>query len=86
MNDIENHSYLYTKDNELMEKFTSILKEPVRSYVSVGSVIMAVLGLCFANKTPVVEGIRIALSAASLAATLPKVEFFDSGKLSKYIS
>ncbi|MFX1324799.1 MAG: bifunctional heptose 7-phosphate kinase/heptose 1-phosphate adenyltransferase [Promethearchaeota archaeon] len=85
LNYLELDSYLFQKDIEKVEKFKPILQQPARSYVAVGSVIMAALGLSFASKIPVSSGTRIALSAAALTASLPPVEFFDSNKLNNYI-
>ena len=85
LNYLELESYLFHKNNEVVDKFKPILRQPVRSYVAVGSVIMATLGLSYASKIPVTSGARIALSAAALSATLPPVEFYNSDKLSSFI-
>ncbi|MBY8989465.1 MAG: hypothetical protein KGD58_01820 [Candidatus Lokiarchaeota archaeon] len=85
LNYLELESYLFHKNNEVVDKFKPILRQPVRSYVAVGSVIMATLGLSYASKIPVASGARIALSAAALSATLPPVEFYNSDKLSSFI-
>jgi hypothetical protein len=69
-----------------MEKFPSLLKEPVRSFVAVGSAIMAVLGLCHASNIPVSIGVQLALHAAVLAAISPPVDFFNVEKLKDFIS
>ncbi|MFX0082899.1 MAG: bifunctional heptose 7-phosphate kinase/heptose 1-phosphate adenyltransferase [Candidatus Hodarchaeota archaeon] len=85
LNYLELDSYLFFKEQEKIEKFKPILRQPVRSYVAVGSVIMAVLGLSLASKIPVVDAVRIALSAAAYTASLPPVDFFSSKRLSDYI-
>lgn len=86
LNYVESESYLFSKDNEKIEKISPILKEPVRSFVAVGSTVMAVLGLSFASKIPVKESAQISQHAAALSATLPPVEFFNQEQLSNYIS
>lgn len=85
LNYLELDSYLFYKNFEKVEKIKPILQQPARSYVAVGSVIMATLGLSFASKVPVSSGVKIALSAAALTASLPPVEFYDSDKLSNFI-
>lgn len=82
---LETESYLFSQDYEIMEKIFPILKQPARSFVAVGSVIMAALGLSFAAGIPVVEGVKIALHAAALTASLPPIEFYNSDKLKNYI-
>lgn len=86
LNYLESAFYLFFKDDEKLVKFPSILKEPVRSFVAVGSVIMAVLGLSYASKIPISDGVKIALFAATLSATLPPVKFYNSKELNNYIS
>ncbi|MFX1316553.1 MAG: bifunctional heptose 7-phosphate kinase/heptose 1-phosphate adenyltransferase [Promethearchaeota archaeon] len=86
LNFLELESYLFFKNYEKAEKILPILKQPARSYVAVGSVIMATLGLSFAAKIPVLDAARLALFSAALSATLPPVEFYDSLKLCDYIS
>ncbi|MFX1555094.1 MAG: hypothetical protein ACFFBV_14300, partial [Promethearchaeota archaeon] len=66
-------------------KFNPILQNPVRSYVAVGSVIMAVLGLSFASGITVINAVENALFAAALTASLPPVEFYKLDKLRNYI-
>jgi len=83
---LETDSYVFSQNNENIEKLHPILKNPVRSYVTVGSAIMAALGLSFASKIRVIDGVKIAMFTAALTASLPPVEFFDSDKLIKYIS
>jgi D-beta-D-heptose 7-phosphate kinase/D-beta-D-heptose 1-phosphate adenosyltransferase len=85
LNYLELDSYLFSKNLEKVEKIKPMLQQPAISYVAVGSVIMAILGLSFASKVPVSNGVRIALSAAALTASLPPVEFYDSDKLSNFI-
>lgn len=85
LNYLELESYLFHKNNEKVDKIKPILQQSVRSYVAVGSVIMATLGLCFASNIPVSIGARIALSAAAFSASLPPVEFYNSDKLSNFI-
>ena len=65
--------------------FKPIIKGPVRNYISVGSVIMAILGLSFAGKMAISDAINVALLGAALSATLPPIEFFTSEKLCNYI-
>jgi len=86
LNYLETDSYLFLKNQEKMEKFPSLLKEPVRSFVAVGSAIMAVLGLCHASNIPVSIGVQLALHAAVLAAISPPVDFFNAEKLKDFIS
>ena len=83
---LDSDSYLISKDTEKLSIFRSRIQEPVRSYVSVGSVIMAILSLTYASGIPVSDGVKIALFGAALSATLPPVEFFNSEKLCNYIS
>jgi len=83
---LDSDSYLISKDTEKLSIFRSSIQEPVRSYVSVGSVIMAILSLTYASGIPVSDGVKIALFGAALSATLPPVEFFNSEKLCNYIS
>ncbi len=86
LNDIESNSFLFSRESEKIEKIAPILKNPVRSYVSVSSTIMAVLGLSFAAKIPSLIGVKGALYAASLSATLPPVEFYNAENLSKFLN
>lgn len=83
---LDSDSYLISKDTEKLSIFRARIQEPVRSYVSVGSVIMAILSLTYASGISVLEGVKIALFGAALSATLPPVEFFNSEKLCNYIS
>jgi len=83
---LDSDSYLISKDTEKLSIFRSSIQEPVRSYVSVGSVIMAILSLTYASGIPVSDGVKIALFGAALSATLSPVDFFNSEKLSNYIS
>lgn len=85
LNYLELDSFLFSRDNEKVEKINPILNQSVRSYVAVGSVIMAVLGLSFASEISVLDGIKISLFAAALTATLPPVEFYNTEKLYDYI-
>jgi len=85
LNYLETDSYLFSREIEKVEKFSPILQQPVRSFVAVGSVIMAALGLSFASGISVLDGVKIALSAAALTATLPPVEFYSTDKLYDYI-
>jgi len=86
LNYIESDSYLYTLKEEKVKRFPPIIQTPVSSYISVGSVIMAILGLCYAAKIPVSDSVNIALYGATLTATLHPVEFFDVQTLSNFIS
>ncbi|MHA1748740.1 MAG: hypothetical protein ACTSYF_08905, partial [Promethearchaeota archaeon] len=83
---LETDSYLFLKNQEKVEKIQSLLKEPVRSFVAVGSTIMAVLGLCYASNIPVSTGVQIALHAAVFSATSPPVDFFNVERLKDFIS
>ncbi|MHA1669539.1 MAG: bifunctional heptose 7-phosphate kinase/heptose 1-phosphate adenyltransferase [Promethearchaeota archaeon] len=86
LNYLETDSYLLLKNEEKLEKIHSLLKEPVRSFVAVGSAIMAVLGLCYASGIPVSTGVQLALHAAVLSAISPPVDFFNVAKLKDFIS
>ncbi len=85
LNYLESESYLFSKDYEKVETISPILKEPVRSYVAVGSVIMANLALSYASKISVSDGAKIALFAAARTASLPPVTFYNSEELIEYI-
>ena len=85
LNYLETESYLFSREIEKVEKFDPILKQSVRSYVAVGSVIMAVLGLSLASEISIKDGVRLALYAAALTATLPPIEFYKAEDLYKYI-
>jgi len=82
---IDSESFLMTSTSEKLLKIPSIVQEPVRSYVAVGSVIMAILCLTYASDMPVFDGVKTALYGAALSAVLPPVEFFDSRKLRNFI-
>ena len=82
---IDSESFLMTSTSEKLLTFPPIIQGPVRSYVAVGSVIMAILSLTYGSNIPVFDGIKIALYGAVLSAILPPVEFFDSTKLRNYI-
>jgi len=86
LNYLESESYLFFKNYEKVEKIPSTLKSPVKSYVAVGSVIMAILGLSYASKIPVSDGVKIALFVADLISSLPPVKFYNSKELREYIS
>jgi len=86
LNYLDSDSYLISKEVEKLTTYKSIIQEPVRSYVSVGSVIMAILSLCYASKIPVTDGVQIALYGAALSATSPPVDFFNFNKFKEYIS
>ncbi len=85
LNYLETDSFLFSSEVEKVEKFYPFLKQPVRSYVAVGSVIMAVLGLSFASGISVSDGVKLALYAATLTATLPPVEFYKAEKLQGFM-
>ncbi|MFX0153818.1 MAG: bifunctional heptose 7-phosphate kinase/heptose 1-phosphate adenyltransferase [Candidatus Hodarchaeota archaeon] len=85
LNFLERDSSLFSRESEYVEKFSPILQQPVRSYVAVGSVIMATLGLSFASGISISNGVKISLSAAALTAILPPVEFYDTEKLHNFI-
>ena len=86
LNDIESFSYLFTQNQEKVKKIAPVLESPVRSYVAVGSVIMATLGLSYAANLDIQKAINIALMAGTLSAVLPPVKFFNTEKLEKYIA
>ncbi|MEE9379073.1 MAG: hypothetical protein V3V33_13665 [Candidatus Lokiarchaeia archaeon] len=85
LNYLELDSYLFSRESEKVEKFNPILQQPVRSYVAIGSVIMAVLGLSVASGISVHDGVKISLFAAALTASLPPVEFYGVKKLQDFI-
>ncbi|MFW9970654.1 MAG: bifunctional heptose 7-phosphate kinase/heptose 1-phosphate adenyltransferase [Candidatus Odinarchaeota archaeon] len=85
LNYLELDSYLFSREDDKIEKIKPILQQPVRSYVAVGSVIMAILGLSYASNISVSKGVKIALFAAALTATLPPVEFYKPEKLQNFI-
>ena len=82
---LESDSYLLNKNSEQVTKFNPILQERVRSYVAVGSVIMAVLGLSYAADLPISDGVNAALYSAALTASLPPVNFYNIEKLQNFI-
>ncbi|MFX1392116.1 MAG: bifunctional heptose 7-phosphate kinase/heptose 1-phosphate adenyltransferase [Promethearchaeota archaeon] len=82
---LDSDSYLLSKDSEKVIIFNPVIQEPVRSYVSVGSVIMAILSLTYASGISVLDGVKLALFGSALSATSPPVEFFSSEKLRNYI-
>ena len=82
---LESDSYLLNKNSEQVIKFNPILQERVRSYVAVGSVIMAVLGLSYAADLPISDGVNAALYSAALTASLPPVNFYNIEKLRNFI-
>ena len=86
LNNIQSDSYLFQGTQEQFKKFPSTLETPVRSYVAVGSVIMAILGLCYASGIPLSESVKLALQGATLSSIMPPVEFFNQEKLIDYIS
>ncbi|MFW9942658.1 MAG: bifunctional heptose 7-phosphate kinase/heptose 1-phosphate adenyltransferase [Candidatus Thorarchaeota archaeon] len=86
LNYLELDSFLFSKENDNVEIINPILHQPVKSYVAVGSVIMATLGLSFAAEISALNSARIALFAAALTATLPPVEFYKVEKLLDFIS
>ncbi len=85
LNFLELESFLFSRKNNKIEKIQPILNQPVRSYVAVGSVIMAVLGLSYASEISVIDGTKIALYAAALTASLPPIEFYTQEKLKNFI-
>ncbi|HDZ17990.1 hypothetical protein LCGC14_1147410 [marine sediment metagenome] len=85
LNYLESDSFLFSRELDTVEKINPILQQPVRSYVAVGSVIMAVLGLSLASNISVIDAVRLALFAAGLVAVLPTVEFFNSKKLTDFL-
>ncbi|MBY8992881.1 MAG: hypothetical protein KGD58_19240, partial [Candidatus Lokiarchaeota archaeon] len=82
---LDSESYVLSYESEKLKAFKPIIRGPVRSYVSVGSAIMAILGLTFASNLPVLDSIELALFGAALSSSLPPIEFFDSKKLRDYI-
>ena len=85
LNYLESDSYLFSREFEEVKKFNPVLQGHIRSYVAVGSVIMAVLGLSFASGINVVDIVKLALYAAAFTAGLPPVDFFDLRKFSDYL-
>ncbi|MFX0104109.1 MAG: bifunctional heptose 7-phosphate kinase/heptose 1-phosphate adenyltransferase [Candidatus Hodarchaeota archaeon] len=85
LNYLELDSFLFSRENEKVEKIRPILQQPIRSFVAVGSVVMAVLGLTFASGSSVLDGVKLSLFAAALTSTVPPVEFYNSEKLQNYI-
>jgi D-beta-D-heptose 7-phosphate kinase / D-beta-D-heptose 1-phosphate adenosyltransferase len=86
LNYLETESYLFTKNQEKVEIFQPILDQPVRSFVAVGSAIMAVLGLALAANIPVSQAVQTSLYAAVLSAISPPVDFFSANKLVQFIT
>jgi len=82
---IDSESFFMTSTSERILSFPPIIQGPVRSYVAIGSVIMAILSLTYASDMPIFDGINTALYGAALSAVLPPVEFFDSRKLRNFI-
>ncbi|MHA1763185.1 MAG: hypothetical protein ACTSYC_05420, partial [Promethearchaeota archaeon] len=85
-NDIESISYLFTRNSEKIEKIETPLKQPIRSYVAVGSTLMAVLGLAYAAKANPLEAVKLALNAASYTASVSPIEFFNSKTLINHVN
>jgi bifunctional ADP-heptose synthase (sugar kinase/adenylyltransferase) len=83
---LDSESYLLSKETEKLTSYMPIIQAPVRSYVSVGSIIMAILSLAYASNIPVSIGAQIALYGAAFSALLPPIEFFDVSQLMNYIS
>lgn len=83
---LESDSFLLFKNSEKITKINPILQERVRSYVAVGSVIMAVLGLSYAADLEVTDSVKLALYSAALTASLPPVNFYNVEKLQNFIS
>ncbi|MHA1284524.1 MAG: bifunctional heptose 7-phosphate kinase/heptose 1-phosphate adenyltransferase [Promethearchaeota archaeon] len=83
---LESESYLFDKKSEKVKKYPPYLKTPARSFVAVGSVLMAILSLCFAANIDIKDAVELALRAATIEALSPPIEFFDSIKLKKYLS
>jgi rfaE bifunctional protein kinase chain/domain len=86
LNYLETDSYLFTKNQEKVEIFKPILNQPVRSFVAVGSAIMAVLGLALAANIPVSQAVQTSLHAAVLSAIFPPVNFFSVNELTQFIT
>jgi rfaE bifunctional protein kinase chain/domain len=83
---LDSESFLFSKEIEKVKKFSPIIKGPVTNYVSVGSAIMAILALTYASKIPIRESVEISMYGATLSATLPPVDFFNTQELCNYIS
>ncbi|MFX1238556.1 MAG: bifunctional heptose 7-phosphate kinase/heptose 1-phosphate adenyltransferase, partial [Promethearchaeota archaeon] len=66
LNYLENDSILLSQDSEKVQKFSPILQDRIRSYVAVGSVIMAVLGLSLASGNSMEDTIKLALYSGAL--------------------
>jgi len=86
LNFLESESFLFNKNSERVEKFAPLIDDRIRSYVAVGSVIMATLGLSYASKIPISDAIKIALHSAALTASLPPVKFYNLEKLQNFIT
>ncbi len=86
LNNIKSDSYLFQTNKEHFKKFPSTLEIPVRSYVAVGSVLMAILALGYASGLSAIKAAQIALNGATLSAILPPVQFFSQDRLINYIS
>ncbi len=84
LNDIESSSYLFSRSEKLKE-IESILESPVRSYVAVGSVIMAVLGLSLGANLSVEDATRLALYASTYSAVVPPVKYFNQDDFKKFL-
>jgi rfaE bifunctional protein kinase chain/domain len=85
LNYLELDSFLFSKEIDKVEKISPILQDPIRSYVTVGSVIMASLGLSFSSGMSVYNAVKVSLFAAALTASLPPVDFYNLEKLQDYI-
>ncbi|MBN1215993.1 MAG: hypothetical protein JXA99_11210 [Candidatus Lokiarchaeota archaeon] len=86
LNHIESKSYLFQNTKENFEIYSSSVSSPVRSYVTVGSIIMAILGLSYANGLSPSIAVELAIKGANYSASLPPIEFFNQEKLINYIS
>jgi rfaE bifunctional protein kinase chain/domain len=85
LNYLESESYLFLKGKEKVEKFMPLIRQPVRSFVAVGSAIMAVLGLTYASGVDPVHAVKTSLHAAALSAITPPVQFFNLKTLQDFI-
>jgi len=86
LNYLETNSFLFLKNQEKVEKFDPVLDEPARSFIAVGSVIMAIMGLSFAAKLDLLKSVQTALHAGVLSAINPPVKFFDMKELKEFIN
>ncbi len=83
---VDSTSYLFRQDSEQADRIKPVLKTPVRSYVAVGSTVMAIFGLAYAIQLSPVESAKLASYGSALTASLPPIEFYGANKLKAYIN